>query len=62
LTGEPLPIAPTDRTALNDPKLEADTPEQAYVPRGDAQRAATSPTALAAGRSASERSPQEQAR
>jgi cytochrome c oxidase cbb3-type subunit I/II len=32
LTGEPLPIASADRTALNDPKLEASTPEDAYVP------------------------------
>jgi cytochrome c oxidase cbb3-type subunit I/II len=34
LTGEPLPISPADRTALNDPKLEAGTPEEAFVPSG----------------------------
>jgi cytochrome c oxidase cbb3-type subunit I/II len=34
LTGEPLPIAASDRTALNDPKLEAGTPDKAYVPSG----------------------------
>lgn len=39
LTGEPLPLAPADRTALNDPKLEADTPEKAYVPGGGTRRA-----------------------
>jgi len=36
LTGEPLPIAPNDRRALNDPVLEADTPDKAYVPSGRA--------------------------
>ena len=30
LTGEPLQIPAQDRAALNDPKLEADTPEKAY--------------------------------
>jgi cytochrome c oxidase cbb3-type subunit 2 len=39
LTGEPLPIAPSDRTALNDPALEAGTPDKAYVP---SRRAAAS--------------------
>jgi cytochrome c oxidase cbb3-type subunit I/II len=34
LTLQPLPISPTDRAALNDPKLEAATPEDAYVPGG----------------------------
>jgi cytochrome c oxidase cbb3-type subunit 2 len=38
LTGEPLPIIPADRTALNDPKLQADTPDKAYIPNGRAQR------------------------
>lgn len=47
LTGQPLPIAPADRTALNDPRLEADTPENAYVPLGSAQRAATGSAARA---------------
>jgi cytochrome c oxidase cbb3-type subunit I/II len=36
LTGGPLPIAPSDRRALNDPALEADTPDKAYVPSGRA--------------------------
>jgi cytochrome c oxidase cbb3-type subunit 2 len=36
LTGEPLPIAPSDRRALNDPALEAGTPDKAYVPTGRA--------------------------
>jgi cytochrome c oxidase cbb3-type subunit I/II len=36
LTGEPLPIAPNDRRALNDPALEAGTPDKAYVPGGHA--------------------------
>ena len=36
LTGEPLPIAPSDRTALNDPALEAGTPDKAYIPSGRA--------------------------
>lgn len=36
LTGEPLPMAPSDRRALNDPALEADTPDKAYVPSGRA--------------------------
>jgi cytochrome c oxidase cbb3-type subunit 2 len=38
ITGEPLPIASADRTALNDPKLQADTPDKAYIPNGRAQR------------------------
>jgi cytochrome c oxidase cbb3-type subunit I/II len=33
LTAEPLQISSADRTALDDPKLEARTPEDAYVPR-----------------------------
>jgi len=40
LTGEPLPISAADRTALNDPKLEANTPDKAYVPGGRIQRSA----------------------
>ena len=36
LTGEPLPIAPSDRRALNDPALEAGTPDKAYIPSGRA--------------------------
>jgi len=34
LSLQPLSISPADRTALNDPKLEAATPEDAYVPGG----------------------------
>jgi cytochrome c oxidase cbb3-type subunit 2 len=30
LTGQPLTIAAADRTALDNPKLEAPAPEQAY--------------------------------
>ena len=40
LTGQPLPIAPSDRRALNDPAREADTPDKAYIPAGAPQRAA----------------------
>jgi cytochrome c oxidase cbb3-type subunit I/II len=48
LSGEPLSISPTDRTTLNDPKLEAATPDDAYVPGGTAMRgAAASGTAVA---------------
>ncbi|MEH2519552.1 cytochrome c oxidase cbb3-type subunit I/II [Bradyrhizobium sp. AZCC 1610] len=36
LSGEPLPIAPSDRRALDDPALEADTPDKAYIPSGRA--------------------------
>jgi cytochrome c oxidase cbb3-type subunit I/II len=32
LTGEPLPISSADRAALDDPKLDAGTPEDAYSP------------------------------
>jgi cytochrome c oxidase cbb3-type subunit I/II len=48
LTGEPLPISTADRAALNDPKLNADSPDKAYVPSGSAARgAAASGMALA---------------
>ena len=33
LTGEPLQISDADRAALDDPKLQAGTPESAYVPK-----------------------------
>jgi cytochrome c oxidase cbb3-type subunit I/II len=36
LTGEPLPIASSDRRALNDPAIEADTPDKAYISSGRA--------------------------
>ncbi|HXW31390.1 MAG TPA: cbb3-type cytochrome c oxidase subunit II [Xanthobacteraceae bacterium] len=32
LTGEPLPISSADRAALDDPKLDASTPDDAYAP------------------------------
>ncbi len=41
LTGDPLQISAADRTALNNPKLEADTPEDAYVPGGGRKRSAS---------------------
>jgi cytochrome c oxidase cbb3-type subunit 2 len=40
LTGEPLQISDADRTALNDPGLQAPTPAEAYVPGGGAQASA----------------------
>jgi cytochrome c oxidase cbb3-type subunit 2 len=50
LTREPLPISAADRAALNDPKLEAGTPDGAYVPGGGTMhRAAASGATLAAG-------------
>jgi cytochrome c oxidase cbb3-type subunit I/II len=50
LTREPLPISAADRAALNDPKLEAGTPDDAYVPGGRTMhRAAASGATLAAG-------------
>src|SRR3984893_10668973 len=50
LTREPLPISAVDRAALNDPKLEAGTPDDAYVPGGATmRRAAASGATLAAG-------------
>jgi cytochrome c oxidase cbb3-type subunit 2 len=49
LTGEPLPISAADRAALNDPKLEAGSPDDAYVPSGGTtHRAAASGATLAA--------------
>jgi len=47
LTGEALPIAASDRTALNDPKLEAGTPDKAYVPSGRAAASRGGARALA---------------
>jgi cytochrome c oxidase cbb3-type subunit I/II len=48
LTAEPLQISSADRTALDDPKLEARTPEDAYVPGGKPKdSAAVSETASA---------------
>ncbi len=37
LSGEALSISATDRAALDDPKLEAPSPDDAYVPRGGAK-------------------------
>jgi cytochrome c oxidase cbb3-type subunit I/II len=56
LSLQPLSISPADRAALNDPKLEAATPEDAYVPGGGRmQRAELSDSATSrpAGGSAS---------
>ncbi len=48
LTGQSLPVAPADRAALNDPKLEASTPDDAYVPGGSRMhRAEVSGAAMA---------------
>ncbi len=48
LTGELLPISATDRAALDDPKLTADSVENAYVPGGGTnQSSVASGTALA---------------
>jgi len=49
LTGEPLPISAADRAALNDPKLEASSPDDAYVPGGGAMRRAAASGATLAG-------------
>jgi cytochrome c oxidase cbb3-type subunit I/II len=40
LTGQPLQISAADKAALDDPKLEANTPDNAYVPGGEAKRRA----------------------
>jgi cytochrome c oxidase cbb3-type subunit I/II len=40
LTSEPLPISSADRAALDDPKLDASTPEDAYVPAGGEKHSA----------------------
>jgi cytochrome c oxidase cbb3-type subunit I/II len=40
LTGEPLPISDPDRAALNNPKLEAASPSDAYVPKDIGKSAA----------------------
>ncbi|MGC2408581.1 MAG: cbb3-type cytochrome c oxidase subunit II [Methyloceanibacter sp.] len=46
LTGQPLKIADTDRAALDNLTLKADTPESAYVPsQGSQQKAAALGTA-----------------
>ena len=37
LSGKPLPLSETDRAALDDPKLEAPSPDDAYVPHGGAK-------------------------
>ena len=48
LTGEPLKISAADRTALDNPNLEANTPDDAYIPGGGPKRSAsTSDTASA---------------
>lgn len=45
LTGEPLTISSADRKALNDPKLEASSPDDAYVPGGKQRAAVSGPSA-----------------
>lgn len=45
LTAQPLSIPATDRAALDDPKLEARTPETAYVPGRPAAQKAELPAA-----------------
>jgi cytochrome c oxidase cbb3-type subunit I/II len=51
LTGEPLKIFAADRAALDNPKLDANTPDEAYAPAGTAKRVTAAPgtadTALA---------------
>jgi cytochrome c oxidase cbb3-type subunit I/II len=37
LTGGPLSVSDADRKALNDPKLNADSPDNAYAPPSDAR-------------------------
>jgi cytochrome c oxidase cbb3-type subunit I/II len=59
LTGQPLPISPADRTALNDAKLEADTPENAYVPGGGAPQRASSARAPGGSGVAAQAAPKE---
>jgi cytochrome c oxidase cbb3-type subunit I/II len=56
LTGEPLPISTTDRAALNDPKLEARSSDQAYVPVEAATRHAFASGAVVARREGAHRS------
>ncbi len=48
LTGEPLPISSAVRTALDDPKLTADTPEDAYAPRGSPKGSAAASSTTSA--------------
>jgi cytochrome c oxidase cbb3-type subunit 2 len=47
LTGEPLPIAPADRAALNDPALVAADPSSAYLPSKGGTRTTSLPGTLA---------------
>src|SRR3546814_20106184 len=51
LTGEPLPISPQDRAALNDPALKAPESHYAYKPQsqGTSTEFAENPTAATAG-------------
>jgi cytochrome c oxidase cbb3-type subunit 2 len=41
LTGEPLKISAATRKALDDPKLQASTPEEAYIPAGGEKSSAS---------------------
>jgi cytochrome c oxidase cbb3-type subunit I/II len=47
LTGEPLPIAPADRAALDDPALVAADPSSAYMPGKGVTRTTSLPGTLA---------------
>src|SRR3546814_938131 len=50
LTGEPLPISPQDRAALNDPALKAPESHYAYKPQpGTTTQFAENPPAAAVG-------------
>ena len=50
LTKQPLAIPETDRAALNNPNLRADTPETAYIPvQPKAAAASTPPQAATTG-------------
>jgi cytochrome c oxidase cbb3-type subunit 2 len=50
LTGQPLPISAADRAALDNPKLDASSSDDAYVPGGSTNQSAdASSTAVAKG-------------
>jgi cytochrome c oxidase cbb3-type subunit I/II len=48
LTGQPLKISDATRKALDDPKLQADTPEEAYVPGASGPHSASASDPAAA--------------
>ena len=43
LTGEGLSVSAADRRALNDPKMDASSPDEAYAPPGDARGTVNKP-------------------